>query len=77
MIRLDPPIPLMTLRGDAMAHFVIDQGSEHHLRWVTFVIETGECWTFTNPDVRLWTNITEGRDRVTPFSKAVIAIHKR
>lgn len=75
MIRLEPPIPLMTPRGDAMAHFLIDQGSEHHLRWVTFIIDTGECWTFINPDVRLWTNITEGRDSVTPFEEASIKRH--
>lgn len=67
LLRLDPPLPLMTPRGDAMAHFVIRDGAEHHLRWVVFIIETGECWTFLNPDVRLWTNITEGRAKVTPF----------
>jgi hypothetical protein len=66
----------MTPRGDAMAHFLIDQGPEHHLHWVTFVIETGECWTFNNTEIRLWTNLTENRDGVTPFSDASMERHQ-
>ena len=57
----------MTPRGDAMAHFLIDRGDEHFLKFVTFIIETGEGWVFRQPDVRLWTNITEGRTSVSPF----------
>lgn len=73
LTRLDPPIPLTTPLGDAVAHFVIDDGRDEPLRWVTFVNASGECWTFRNQEVRLWTNMTEGRDRVTPFSAETMA----
>ena len=39
---------------------MIDSGQEHHLQWVVFIDETGECWTFQNPEVRLQTNQTMG-----------------
>ena len=55
---LSVPIPLDTPKGKAMAHFVIDPGMEHHLQWVCFIDETGECWTFQNPEVRLQSNYT-------------------
>lgn len=75
MIRIDPPLPLETPKGDALAHFLIDRGDEHHLRWVTFIIETGECWTFRNPEIRLWRNVTEGRDHITPFTREEMRRH--
>lgn len=62
----------MTPLGDAMAHIVIDDGPDHHLKWVAAIIETGEFWTFNNPAVRLWTNITEGRLTVSPFGKDIV-----
>ena len=58
VIRIDPPIPLTTPKGKAMAHFLIDYGFEHHLMWVTFIEETGECWTFRNPEIRMQSNIS-------------------
>jgi hypothetical protein len=61
MIRIDPPLPLDTPKGKAMAHFLIDYGVEHHLCWVCFQNETGECWTWSNKDVRLEANPTMGR----------------
>ena len=61
MIRIDPPLPLDTPKGKAMAHFLIDYGVEHHLCWVCFQNETGECWTWSNKDVRLEVNPTMGR----------------
>jgi hypothetical protein len=57
--RIDPPIPLDTPKGPAWAYFVIDYSQDHNLRWVTFVRDTGECWTWRNADVRLAKNITE------------------
>jgi len=66
MHRLDPPIPLDTPKGKAWAHFVIDPSQEHHLQWVCFMDETGECWTFQNPEIRLRPNRTMGiRDSFT------------
>jgi len=61
MIRIDPPLPLDTPKGKAMAHFLIDYGVEYHLCWVCFQNETGECWTWSNKDVRLEANPTMGR----------------
>jgi hypothetical protein len=61
MIRIDPPLPLDTPKGKAMAHFLIDYGVEHHLCWVCFQNETGECWTWSNKDIRLEANPTMGR----------------
>jgi hypothetical protein len=55
------PIPLETPKGKGHAHFLIDNGQEHHLQWVVFIDSSGECWTFENPDVRLAPNLTMGR----------------
>ena len=70
--RISPPLWVSTPLGDAAAEFVIDRGPEHHLQWVCWIIETGECWTFRNPEIRRTTNITMGRDRLTPFSVETI-----
>lgn len=56
MIQLNPPVPLLTPKGEAMAHILIDYGQEHHLLWVCFLDETGECWTFNNRLVRIQPN---------------------
>jgi len=61
MIRIDPPLPLDTPKGKSMAHFLIDYGMEHHLLWVCFQDDTGECWTWSNHQIRLQTNPTMGR----------------
>lgn len=49
-----------TPKGKAWAHFLIDRSQDHHLEWVCFICETGECWTFQNPAVRLEKNETMG-----------------
>lgn len=59
--RLEPPIPLITPKGRAMAHFLIDYGFEHHLMWVCFQDDTGECWTWDNPKIRLQPNQSANR----------------
>lgn len=56
MIRIDPALPLLTPKGKAMAHFLIDYGPEHHLLWVCFQDDTGECWTWANPEVKMQLN---------------------
>jgi hypothetical protein len=61
MTRIDPPLPLETPKGKAMAHFIIDYGIEHHLMFVCFQDETGECWTWQNPEIRIQKNATVGR----------------
>ena len=58
IIQLDPTIPLDTPNGPAKAHFLIDYGQEHHLLWVCFQNDTGECWTWPNTKVKLQKNIS-------------------
>ncbi len=77
MKRLDPPVWLMTPLGEAEAEFVIDRGPEHHIQWVCWILETGECWTLRNPEVRRATNVTMGRDAVTLFGAETVARFKR
>lgn len=61
MLRLDPPLPVVTPKGNAMAHVLIDYGMEHHLVWICFQDETGECWSWQNKDIRVQANLTAGR----------------
>ena len=74
IFQLDPPIPLSTPKGDGYAHLVLDYGQEFHLLWVTFIDETGECWTFPNPEIRLQLhNPSMGRDMKKPMGKKLEA----
>jgi hypothetical protein len=59
--RINPPLPLETPKGSGYAHFLIDYSQEHHLMWVVFINDTGECWTFENPQIRLSPNYTLNR----------------
>jgi hypothetical protein len=59
--QLNPPLPLMTPKGPALAHFLIDYGPEAHLMWVCFLDENGQCWTVPNPEVRMAPNWTMQR----------------
>lgn len=68
IIQLNPPIPLMTPKGKAIAHFLIDQGIENDLQWVCFQDDTGECWTWDNSTVRAQKNITQGREYISPIT---------
>ena len=61
LTQLQPTIPLLTPKGKGFAHFVIDYSQEHDLLWVVFLDETGECWTFSNADIRLQSNFTLNR----------------
>lgn len=63
LTQLNPPLPLITPKGKAWAHIVIDYGQEHDLLWVCFQDETGECWTWSNREVRIQDNITMGRTK--------------
>ena len=62
LIQLNPPIPLETPSGKALAHIVIDYGPEYDLLWVCFNDKNGECWTWHNSLVRAQKNVTMGRD---------------
>jgi hypothetical protein len=61
ILQLNPPLPVFTPRGKALAHFVIDYGIEAHLCWVCALHSDGAIWTFQNPDVRMEFNQTIGR----------------
>jgi len=65
--QVSPPLPLVTPKGKGFAHFIIDEGVEHHIYWVVFLDDGGECWTFSNPEVRAQRNITLSRDYISPF----------
>lgn len=67
MLQLNPPMPLITPKGTALAHFLIDRGIEHDLEWICVIDDTGECWTYRNPDIRFQKNITWGRTYISPF----------
>ena len=60
MLQLDPPLPVNTPKGPALAHVLIDYGAEHDLVWVCFQ-DNGECWCWRNQDIRATTNATFGR----------------
>lgn len=62
ILELNEPLPILTPLGKAMAYFLIDYGLDHHLMWVCFQDETGECWTWSNPDIRIQNNQTIGRN---------------
>lgn len=61
IIQLNPPFELDTPKGLGLCHFLIDYGIEANLNWVVFIHDTGECWTFQNPEIRACKNITLGR----------------
>jgi len=61
ILQLNPPLPLETPKGSALAHFLIDYGPEFNLMWICFNDKNGECWTWQNSDIRAQKNITLGR----------------
>jgi hypothetical protein len=61
IVQLNPPLPMTTPKGSALAHFLIDYGPEHNIMWVCFNDADGECWTWQNSDVRACNNITMHR----------------
>jgi hypothetical protein len=66
MIQLNPPLPIQTPKGAGIAHVLIDYGIEDDLYWVVFIHSTGECWTYSNTEIRACKNITLGRTLEAP-----------
>ena len=60
ILQQNPPIPVETPQGKALAHFLKDYGVEHHLLWLCFQTN-GECWSWRNPDIRAESNPSFGR----------------
>ena len=67
IVRIDPPLPLVSPKGKSMAHFLIDMGLDHNLLWVCFQDETGECWTWSNEKIRLQPNLSANRPQISPI----------
>lgn len=67
MLQLNPPIPMISPKGKCLCHFMIDDGIEHHLKWVCFQDGTGEVWTWENPEIRAQKNTALGRENISPF----------
>jgi hypothetical protein len=61
LLRLDPPIPLQTPFGEAVAHIYSDGGLESECFWVCFC-RNGAIMEFANSEVRACRNLTVGRD---------------
>lgn len=64
--QLQSPIPILTPKGKALAIGIIDYGPDWDLQWVTFIQETGECWTFVNSEIRQSENYTLGNTKHEP-----------
>ena len=61
MTPLDAPIPLVdSFKSPAYAHLAIDYGQEHYMLFVCFINQTGECWIYTNREVKIQRNVTMG-----------------
>ncbi len=65
IVQLNPPIWVMTPKGEGLAQLVIDYGIEHELHWTVFISDTLECWTFSNIEIRCLPNITAQRYKPT------------
>jgi hypothetical protein len=50
--QLNPPVPMTTPKGDALAHLLVDYGPEFEVHWVCFQDDTGECWTWPASQIR-------------------------
>lgn len=59
--QLNPPLWLVTPKGMALCHFMIDYGIDCDIVWVCFQQSSGECWSWGNRDVRIAGNSTIGR----------------
>jgi hypothetical protein len=62
LYQLNTPLPVHTPKGKAFCHYIIDYSMDNHLMFVCFLDESGECWTFSNPEIRIQNNPTIGRN---------------
>jgi hypothetical protein len=67
--RIEPPIPVNTPKGKAMAIAWLDYGMENDLVWMCIQDNTGECWQWENAQIRARHNLTLGRDSISPINK--------
>ena len=64
LLQLNPSVPVLTPKGKGRAIVLIDYGEDHHLMWVCAIDDTGEIWTYRNPEVRVHANTTLGTKTV-------------
>ena len=67
LTQLQTPLPLNTPKGKAWAVAIIDYGPHWDLLWVTFIHDSGECWTFHNREIRQEKNYTFGLYNQSPM----------
>lgn len=70
-IQLNPTIPLITPKGTGLAILVKEDGPEHHLIWTVIQDDTGEIWSWENPQVRATKNITYNRTKITNINEGL------
>lgn len=75
--QLQTPIPIKTPKGKAWAIAIIDYGPQWDLQWVSFLHESGECWTFRNSEIRQDQNYTFGLPAPSPFREPSAPIEKK
>lgn len=67
ILQLNPAIPMVSPKGTCLAHFLIDYGIESDIHFVVFQDNSGECWTWSNKEIRATKNITHGRENISPI----------
>ena len=64
-VQLNPPIPVITPKGEGYADLLIDYGPEYNLLWVCFLDDFGQCWTYDNTQFCVQKNITMEKNFVS------------
>lgn len=67
MLRLNPPIHVVTPLGAATANFLINE-SPDVLCWGVCINASNESWLFQNHQVRYAADITMGRSSTSPIA---------
>lgn len=68
LLRLSPPIYVMTPLGEAYAHVLIDYGIDHNTVWLAANCETGSVAHFDSSEVRFMGNEMLNLPHPKPFT---------
>ena len=63
MLQLNPPIPVITEKGEGWAYFLKDESMDHHCVWGVVLDDGGQIWWIENPKIRVGCNWTYGRTK--------------
>jgi hypothetical protein len=77
ILQLNPSIPVVTPDGKGEAIGWMDYGKEDDLLWIVFLRMNGECWIYSNPQIRACPNITFGRMPETSTAELAKSIDVR